>query len=136
MLALNPQRVTLAGEVLDHVIAIAVDRDADRLALERSDFGLHLVFADVPEQRVTITITRALLDGAPGFVSDIQPGLEGELSFRTAPNLSDADAQSFEVTVVVIGVKHNLSARRGAEQTITCLAVSADGATNPIAEPR
>jgi hypothetical protein len=131
MLSLHPQSVSFLGTTLSDVEAIAVDRRSSKQTEERTDLGPHLVFADVPEQRVTISITRTLTrDESTTFA----PGAQGQLRFTTAPSSSDALRRTFTASAVVLSIEHELSRKAGARQRIALLALSTDGAADPINE--
>jgi hypothetical protein len=134
MLSLSPSTVTLLSHTLDQVDAVAIDRRSGPLAEERTDNGPHLVFADAPEQRITIAITRTLTRDEPTLV---RPGDMGELRLTAAPSASDARRRTIVATVVVVSVEHDLLNRAGAtvaRQRLALLALSPDGHTDPIAE--
>lgn len=137
MLALAPQSVTLFGAPLADVDALAIDRRSSKQTEERTDLGPHLVFADVPEQRVTVSITRTLTRDE---ASTLRPGQQGELRFTVSPSDSDARRRTFVATVVLLSIDHDLSTRAGAaagagaRQRIHAVALSTDGASDPIAE--
>ena len=131
MLSLNPQSVSLLGAALTDVASIAIDRRAIRTAEEHSDLGPYCVFADIPQQRVTITITRAINNPEP---PPPPPGSQGQLSFTAATSASDdAPRRTYTATVVLTAIDHDLSSAKGATQRIACLAISPDGATDPVA---
>ncbi len=131
MLTFHPQSVSFLSTPLPDVDAIAVDRRSSKQTEERTDLGPHIVFADVPEQRVTIAVTRTLTRDEP---TSIKPGAQGQLRFTVAPSSSDALRRAFTVTAVVLSVEHDLSRKASARQRITMLAVSTDGAADPIVE--
>lgn len=141
MLWLSPERVVWTAGGVEHaltgVASVAVDRRATRLALERTDLGPHAVFADAPEQRVTLTIDRAL-DRTPEeewtLAQALLPGAMGELAVRAASSAGDAGGRIARATAVVLSVAHTLSGRRGPVQTIRLLAISPDGAAPPVQE--
>lgn len=141
MLWLSPERVMWTAGGVEHaltgVASAAVDRRATRLAVERADLGPHVVFADAPEQRVTITIERSL-DGSPEeewtLAQALHPGAMGDLAVRSAPGAGDAGGRIARVMAVVLSVVHTLSGRRGAVQAIRLLAVSPDGVADPVQE--
>lgn len=129
MLILNPSRVRFAGVPWEDVTLVAIDRGATKTLTEWSDSGPHVVLVDVPEQKVTIRVERQLMrDGleAP------RPGDLGEVSFHASPMGSEAARVRVRAMCVVIGVTHELSARRGAVRTIEMIAVSTDGAADPV----
>lgn len=129
MLILNPERVTFGTLRIEHVSALAVDRAPEREVVERGDGGPHITFADVPEQRITITVVQTLERDAPAAPL---PGQAGLLSWSAAPGSSDAGRLRASAQAVVLRVRHDLLQRRAATRAITFLAVSADGAADPI----
>jgi len=125
----NPTEVSFGARVLDGVEAIVIDRSAAREVSEFDDFGAHLVFADVPEQRVTIRVVRELVrDG----LDDPKPGDEDDLSFSLSPNAGDARTLGVLVHAVVLRVAHELRGQHRATQTITMLGVSTVGNIDPV----
>ena len=58
MLVLNPPLVKFAAATWTDVTVVMVDRLSDRTVVERGDLGPHVTFADAPEQRVVIRVTR------------------------------------------------------------------------------
>ncbi len=132
MLFLNPQQVALNDLTLENVEAIAISRKADRLAIDYSDGGAYPVFADVPEQRITLTISRDLLHNDDDIADAAIPGAQFDLTFTTAPNASDANACIYDIPIIITAIEHALARSGRARQTITCLAISEDGETDPI----
>lgn len=130
MLLLKPRSVSLLGVTLTDVDALAVDRRTSKQAEERTDLGPHIVFADAPEQRVSVSITRSLTRDEP---SPFRPGQQGALGFTAAPSDSAASNRAFSATVVILSVDHDFT-RTGARQRIYALALSSDGANDPILE--
>jgi len=131
MIYLQPRRVTFAGQTLSHVSAVVIDRTADLLAVEHSDLGPHVAFVDVPQQRITIRIQRTPVADEP---STIKPGDSAPLTLRTAPSPASPDSRQLNATVVITGVEHDITARKGLVQTITAIAVSTTGAQDPVTE--
>lgn len=129
MLALHPDNVRLMGESLGAVESIAIDRRAERLLVERGDTGPHAVFVDAAEVRVTATLVRALEHGDDGA---LRPGMSGSLRFETAPGASGARRRVWEADVVIASVEHEVGTRRSARQRVVMVAVSADGAADPV----
>ncbi len=130
MLVVRPGSVILLGKALDNVEALTVDRLSGGLALERSDKGPHVVFADAPEQRVMIRLKRQLTtdEAAPA-----KTGEAGELRWKRSGG-TDAGSREFVASVVVESVEHELSAKGGATQRIVMVAISSDGAADPVVE--
>lgn len=129
MLLLNPRVVKFGGVVWESVAAVAVDRRAQKTVEEWSDLGPYATLADVPEQRVRITVLQELTREEVGSP---RPGESGVVSFFTSPGDADAGRRKVSATAVVLDVSHELSLKKGAVRTITLAAVSADGAADPI----
>ena len=101
MIWLNPESVTIGGVALTEVRAVAVDREAKRRVEEQGDVGPHLVFVDVPEQRVWVRITRSVVRSE---ALTLRPGDSVAVSFRTAPGASAAGVRRVSATVVPIAM--------------------------------
>lgn len=129
MLVLNPREVTFDGESWEDVSAVTVDREAARTIESWSDLGPHLAFADVPERRVVIRVVQVLDSDS---LLSVAPGDAGELSFYASHGATDSGRKRVEADVVVTKVQHEVSQKRGAVRTVTCVAVSSDGAVDPI----
>ena len=129
MLILNPRIVTFGSHTWPDIAAIAIDRSPHRTVEDWSDLGPFAVLADVPEQKVRVTISQEV-ERDDGSVP--RPGESETLSFCTSPTASDAGRRRFSCTAVVLDVRHELSLRKGAVRTITLAAVSEDGASDPI----
>ncbi len=131
MLLLSPHRTTLLGKTLGGVQLVALDRRAPRLVREWSDLGPHLVFADAAEQLVQLRIVRRPIDPADAAAS-FAPGAQGALTVSAATGAAQSAAIDLSCQVVIEAVEHDFSDRKGAVQTIRCLALSSDGAQDPI----
>lgn len=133
MLIPHPTLVTFGDLRLDGVAAITIDRTASREILDFSDLGPHAAFADVPEMRTQIRITRRLERAE--FTSPL-PGDQAELAFTAASGTHDADRRRIRATCVLIAARHEITEaatdRISARQTLVLMAVSADGAADPI----
>ncbi len=137
MLWLNPELVTLAlagapSLTLDGVRSISINRSAARLALEFTDLGPHVGFADAPEQRVDIVIERNVSPETAAPSAALAPGALGALSFRAAAANSDRAGRLISAQAVVTRVRHDHSRSLGWLQTIALVAISDDGASDPI----
>ena len=128
MLVLAPESVDFDGELWLGVESIAIDRTASREGVEVGDHGPHGVFADVPEQRVSVKVTRKIERSELGTVV---PGDEGQLQFRAGFGRTDAGWSSVTVGVVVTRVDHDFS-RSGVHRVVTMVAVSSDGVSDPV----
>lgn len=130
MIWLNPERVMIGGAVLADVMSVAIERLGDGVVAERGGDGPHLVFVDVPAVRIVIRITRRITADEP---HEPAIGAEAALSLRTVASASEAGGADVAATVVVTHITYDLKPRTGLAQQITCLAVSADGTTDPVA---
>ena len=129
MLILSPDAVRFGSWVWTDVAAVAVDRAGVKVVEDVGDEGPYAVFADVPERRVTIRVTR---DVSADDVAGPVPGDQDELEFHTTANRSDASRRRVGATAVVTSVKHEITRARGAAQVVTLAAVSSDGSSDPI----
>lgn len=135
MLVLNPALVRFAGEEWEDVVAVAVDRLAQRAVEEWGDFGPYAVLADVPEQSVRVQVRQRL---ARGSIGSPRPGDEGDLEFWTAPGASEGGRLRISARAVVRSVTHEWSERSGAVRTVMLVAIDpfvsgeASGSTDPI----
>ncbi|MFA6043558.1 MAG: hypothetical protein WC718_01115 [Phycisphaerales bacterium] len=129
MLVLNPSSVTFAGGAWAGVTSVTISRAAQKQVTEWSDAGPHVVLADVPEQVVKIRVESEVTAGdANGPV----PGASGTLAVVTSPNGSDAGRRVISANAVVAAVSYEVSLKRGAVRTVDLVAVSSDGAADPI----
>lgn len=129
---LTPTTVTFGSLTLDAIAAVTVDRLAVREAVEFGDLGPHVAFADIPEQRTLVTLTRRL--DRPDLTA-LRPGDQAELTLTAAAGASDAARTRLTATCVVHTVRHQLNTttpKPTALQTITLLAISPNGASDPI----
>lgn len=132
MLLPIPNSLVFDGLPLPDATLVTIDRTAAREAVEWTDAGPHPAFADVPEQRTTITIARSLTSGDLAAPS---PSRRGELTFlfSASGGTTDAARKRLRADCVVREVRHDLNpAAPSARQLITLLALSPDGATDPI----
>lgn len=129
MIVLNPQRVTFGSVELRHVVSVAVNRKAELLVVDYSDLGPHVAFVDAPRQRVTVTIVRSVVENE---LTSLEPGQSATLMFRTAPTAASPKSLQVSMTAVVATVEFDTTAKRGMEQTVTLVAVSEDGAAEPV----
>lgn len=129
MLILNPDEVTFAGEPWPEVVAVVVERAAEKSILEWSDLGPHAVYADVPEERMTIRITRLLSTSVfelPG------PGALGEVVFFASMGTSDARRRRVRAVCVIERIAYQFVQKSGATQIVTLVAVSGAGNVSPV----
>lgn len=131
MIWLNPDRVMLGAIELRDVFMIAVDRAARRLAEEWTDLGPHAGFADVPEQRVMVSLARRILESE---AASPKPGEAHTLTFRAGASASAAGVWAYSIPVVVVSVEHSMAASGGAMQRLRAVAVSPDGLADPVTE--
>jgi hypothetical protein len=129
VLIIDPREVSFGASTWSGVTSVAIERKAARSFAEYAGTGPHVVLADVPEQRVEVTVVQELL----GEDMDAPvPGWAGELSFETALNGSAAGRKRVSMQAVVLGVRYAASRKSGSVRTVELLAVSADGATDPV----
>lgn len=128
MLILNPRHVSFGSVEWTDIISIAIDRSTHRAVEEWSDLGPYPTFADVPEQKVRITVVQELMRDD---IASPRPGEQALLSFHTSPTASDAARKKVSCVAVVLDSRHELSLRKGAVRTVTLAAVSTDG-TDPV----
>ena len=128
MLLLNPRVVKFGDAVWDNVAAVAIDRRAHKTVEEWSDEGPYATVADVPEQRVRMTVVQEL---TREDVGGPRPGESALLSLCTSAG-ADSGRKRVAATCVVLDVSHEVSIKKGAVRTITLAAVSTDGAADPI----
>lgn len=131
MLWLNPTLVMLGASALDNVEQLAVSRAPHRLATEWTDLGPHLAFADVPEQRVDLRIRRRLTDST---TLALVPGDRVAFTARRAPTAGAIGIVEITAQIVILGVDYTLSRSGGPTQLIHAIAISSDGASDPITE--
>lgn len=133
MLITTPTSVRFDTLTLDDVTLIAIERSAERAVVEWSDLGPHPTFADVPEQRITVKLSRRVHRGDLAAPS---PGQMGELSFVVSPQGAAAAAKKHAAQCVVLGVKYELvhAAGKGpsAVQVLELVAVSSSGSAEPF----
>jgi hypothetical protein len=129
MLWLSPTRVLLGGVELRDVRLVAVEMQAARVVESWSDLGPHAVFADVPERRTVVRVERT---PSSGESAPARPGDAAGLSFRAASSSGGGGGEAVSASVVVRSVALRLDAARGPTQVIECVAVSADGAGDPL----
>ena len=110
MLILNPARVRLGPHTFTDVESVAIGRVGSRSVIEIGDAGPHAVFADVPEQRTTITITRRL---AAGHALDLVPGQALGLSVDLSQEATDAGRTRVQASCVLLESRHDLSTTGG-----------------------
>lgn len=129
MLVLNPSSVMFAGAAWPNVTLVTVSRSPQKQVTEWSDAGPHVVLADVPEQLVKVRVESEVRDGDANGPS---PGAGGTLTVTTSPNGSDAGRRVISMYAVVAAASYEVSLKRGAVRTVDLVAVSSDGAADPI----
>lgn len=136
MLILTPASVRFDTLTLDDVTLIAVERSAERAVVEWSDLGPHPTFADVPEQRTTVKLSRRVFRGE---LASPNLGQLGELSFVVSPAGTAAATRKHAAQCVVLAVRYDLvngasGAAKGpiAAQTIELVALSSSGSAEPF----
>lgn len=135
MLILHPARLTLGPHTFTDVESVAINRIATRSVIEIGDAGPHALFADVPEQRTTITITRRL---AATHALSLLPGQTLPLSVDLSREATDAGRTRLQASCVLLESRHDLAAaipgsgRARALHVLSLVALSPDGVADPI----
>ncbi len=133
---LDPTVVTLeiegAAHRLDGVRAVAIDRAADRMIVERSDEGPHVVFADAAERREVIRIARTVERGDAALTRALEAGALCALEARVSDATGDVGGVVIRAETVVQRVEHDLRGEGAPTQRITLLVVSADGVESGV----
>lgn len=129
MLILNPRKVTFGPAVWDNVSLVAIDRAAEKVIAEWGDAGPHAVLADVPRQKVSITVQMDLLRED---LAGPAPGDQQQLELVTTPTAADSTRRRLRTQAVVTAVRHEVSLKRGAVRVIELIAVSTAGNLDPI----
>lgn len=131
MIVLSPREVSLIGRTLTGVESVTVSRRARKVIEEWSDAGQFCVMADVPEQRVSVTLRRVITADEAWSPA---PGQAGAVSFRVGPSAAAPRGRTVSAAVVVLSVEHEAGAAGGVGQRIEMVAVSSTGAVDPIAQ--
>ncbi len=129
MLILNPGNVKFGSSTWEDVGVLAVNRKATEEIVEWNASGPHAAFADVARQRVEIVVRHALSRGA---LDGPRPGDRATLVWFTSPTASDAGRRKATADVVVLAVKHECTVGKAATREVSVLALSTDGAADPI----
>jgi hypothetical protein len=129
MLILNPRSVTFGPSRWDNILSISVDRTPQRIIEDWSDAGPYVVFADIPEQKLRITVTQEL---SATDLAAPTPGDRATLSLLTSPAATDQRRQRLTTSAVVLQTKHDLSQKNAPTRTILLAPISPDGETDPI----
>ncbi|QYK47540.1 MAG: hypothetical protein KF838_12200 [Phycisphaeraceae bacterium] len=130
MLLLSPRTVSFGDSTWANVALVTIDREASRSVIAYTDTGPHPTFVDAPEQVTRIKIVQELASedlGAP------RPGEVGMFELFTSPTSTNRPRTRLAAEACVESVTHEVSLKRGAVRTITLIALSTDGATDPIA---
>lgn len=129
MLIVDPREVSFGGATWASVTSVAIERRAAKSFAEYGASGPHIVLADVPEQRVEVTVVQEL--SADDMDAPV-PGDLGALSFETALNSSSPGRKMVSMDAVVMGVTYAVSRKTGSVRTVGLLAVSSDGSVDPV----
>ncbi|MFI4898390.1 MAG: hypothetical protein ACIARR_11250 [Phycisphaerales bacterium JB059] len=126
---LNPRRVEFGSSTWTNVTSVSVGRSARHVLTEWGDGGAHVVFADVPEQLVTVRVVQEMLGDD---MDRVRPGERGTLSFVTGQNSSDAGTREVTIDAVVRTVSYETSVSRGSRRYVELVAISPDGVSDPV----
>jgi hypothetical protein len=130
MLLLSPRVVTFGESVWQNVTLVAIDRETSRAALDYGDLGPH------PTSR-RCTGADDADQGHPGTRrrTTLALRVRARSGHGHALYLADRDesaAHEVERVACVESVTHEVSLKRGTHRTVTLLALSPDGAADPI----
>lgn len=134
---LHPSAATFGDLALDNILSVTIERLAAREVVEFSDLGPHVAYADVAEQRIHINVMRR---PTPPELGTLRPGDASELVFAAAAGVSDAARIRVRVLCMVREVKYDFNdgsaapggSRASPRQTLTFLALSPEGADDPV----
>ena len=129
MLILNPGTVKFGTSTWDDVGLLAVNRKATEEVVEWTAGGPHAAFADVARQRVEIVVRHGI---SRGDLDGPRPGDRGTLFWFTSPTATDAGRRKASADAVVLSVKHEATVGKTTTREVTLLALSTDGAADPI----
>lgn len=129
MLLLSPRTVTFGATLWSNVALVAIDREASRPLLDYTDRGPHPTFADAPEQTTRIKVVQEL---ASEDLGSPRPGETALLELFTSPTATNRPRTRLTTSACVESVTHEVSLKRGTLRTITLVALSSDGALDPI----
>lgn len=136
MLVLNPQNVVFGSVTLEKVSLVAIERAAARVEVEWGDGGPHVVFADVPEQRVNVRVVQEM-DSAT--MDAPRPGDLATLSFVASMSGADGGRKKVSGVAVVTGVQYEIGRSTAgtavppkAARILSFVLVSGDGAGDPV----
>jgi hypothetical protein len=129
LLLLSPRTVTFGASLWSNVALVAIDREASRPLLDYTDQGPHPTFADAPEQTTRIKVVQEL---ASEDLGSPRPGEVALLELFTSPTSTNRPRTRLSASACIEAVTHEVSLKRGPLRTITLIALSPDGATDPI----
>jgi len=131
MIIPHPNSVTFDGLPIIDVAFLLIDQHATRELIEWSDGGPHPVFADIVERRTTITLIRTPSRAEPALPAISAAG-ELTLVFSDAGTNTDAARKRLTATCVVREIASPPTGPAGIRQSISLIALSSDGASDPI----
>jgi hypothetical protein len=132
MFVLNPEKVQFGSAAWPNVVSVAVDSAAVQPAEDWGDGGPWCVLVDCPQRRVALTVKQELR-GTPLPDGAAELGAQAELKFYTSPSASSRGRVRVKATAVITGVSHEHRVGAAPVRVIELLAVSADGAADPVA---
>lgn len=131
MLVTSARAVRFGALALEGVRLVAIDRETVERVEGHDQGGPHCVLADSVRRRTTVRVERAAEGDASADGSAPAVGDQGLLVFHGARNGSDAGLFRAAATCVLMAVTHRLDGKP-AVQTLTFVAVSADGVADPV----
>jgi hypothetical protein len=134
MLMLVPRVVKFGAVAIERVVAVSVDRVAARSVVEWGDAGPHVVLADVPEQRVTVTVRQVL---TREDLADLRPGASGQLVVFTGATAGESGRRKVSGSGVLLSAESEIRGGEGAAgasatRVLKFVMVSSDGTADPI----
>lgn len=125
---LNPNLVSFAGQPMQPVLSVRLERRPDRLLAERGEGERYCTFVDACGERVELVV-----ELEPTAWPEVQQlGAAGELSFEASLGAGEGQRVRVSAAVVLIGCLDTLEPRSGLRRRLRFLARSSDGVSNPI----
>ncbi len=127
MLWLNPNQVSFAGQTLQPVLSVRVERRAERTLAERGEGERFCSFIDACGERVELIVELEPV----AWPDSWGLGEAGELAFEASLGSSDGRRVRVSAPAVLIACQDTLTPKAGLRRQLRFLAQSADG-SDPI----
>lgn len=128
MIVIRPDQVKFGSVYWSGVVRVSLDRLSARTIEEWGGDGPHAEFVDVARQRVVIRVVQEI--EGDDLRSPI-PGEQEQFLMIVSPSGSDASKTRVRCDAVIESVQSKAS-DFGASRRVTLIAVSGDGAVDPI----